>query len=389
MQSISAKILLIVSCVMVMIAMVGCGSKVDQVKNGHFRYNSTVTVGKAFDSSFGNPEWKEDESAKGVKFVEFKGDIDVDFLDMKSELLGGENVIYAISLLRSMNGLKINCKTMADCADSILVNRFVAQFVFDDDGSTFNLGYIGLESRDGKDYVRFENVWDEMILKFIYSDHVYEKFDFRKEAFDVKKMAVLNGNFDESVVARELDKYGKAGQRQSMKRRLVQNVLDYDAEVIDLRMSEIIPSLKKWNELVKSCPKDFKLKSSFESCDRYCNLYSDKSRCTSQCVELLENKKCAEFYDEWRRIGDGEVKFKNFEVNAHNYSHIDGAYSNGIFSIHSTTLSSGLIRFGIEVFCNPNDGCVCANFHPELNWMITPKLSSACRFLSENELKNR
>ena len=57
-------------------------SKVGQVKGGHFLDNSTTTIGQAFDASFGNVEWTEKTTSKGQKFVEFKGDVDIDFLEL-------------------------------------------------------------------------------------------------------------------------------------------------------------------------------------------------------------------------------------------------------------------------------------------------------------------
>lgn len=57
----------------------GC-SKVDQVKEGKLQINTSTTIGKVFDTSFGSPEWTEGTSEKGQDFVEFKGDVDIDFM---------------------------------------------------------------------------------------------------------------------------------------------------------------------------------------------------------------------------------------------------------------------------------------------------------------------
>lgn len=45
----------------------------DIVKNGHFDFNKNVTVGKAFDNFFKDPEWSSKE-VKGVHYVYFKGE---------------------------------------------------------------------------------------------------------------------------------------------------------------------------------------------------------------------------------------------------------------------------------------------------------------------------
>lgn len=58
---------------------VGC-SKVDQVKSGTFNAYPNTTIGKAFDTSFGNAEWTDGETAKGEIFVEMNALIDEEFL---------------------------------------------------------------------------------------------------------------------------------------------------------------------------------------------------------------------------------------------------------------------------------------------------------------------
>jgi len=57
------------------LAFAACGSKsrVSTVKAGTIAEYPNVPLGKAFDASFDDPKWTSDETAKGVKFVEFDG----------------------------------------------------------------------------------------------------------------------------------------------------------------------------------------------------------------------------------------------------------------------------------------------------------------------------
>jgi uncharacterized protein (TIGR02145 family) len=51
----------------------GCNSEIDLVKNGTLSGYEQTTIGKAFESSFGDVKWKYFETSKGVKIVEFNG----------------------------------------------------------------------------------------------------------------------------------------------------------------------------------------------------------------------------------------------------------------------------------------------------------------------------
>lgn len=82
----------------------GC-SKVDQVKEGKLQINTSTTIGKVFDTSFGSPEWTEGTSEKGQDFVEFKGDVDIDFMK-----------IVAASILSDVSD-EASLKKITNCTD--------------------------------------------------------------------------------------------------------------------------------------------------------------------------------------------------------------------------------------------------------------------------------
>lgn len=75
------KIILMAGVSLLMLS--GC-SKVDQVKEGKLQINTSTTIGKVFDVSFGATEWTEGTGEKGQDFVEFKGDVDEPFLRLVS-----------------------------------------------------------------------------------------------------------------------------------------------------------------------------------------------------------------------------------------------------------------------------------------------------------------
>lgn len=57
----------------VILALAGCGSDIDLVKDGVMEFNQTTTLGKALDNwkSCENREWEEFETDNGVKVVQF------------------------------------------------------------------------------------------------------------------------------------------------------------------------------------------------------------------------------------------------------------------------------------------------------------------------------
>jgi len=60
-----------------MLFAVNCSKKpenyVELVRDGYLQEYKTTTIGKAFDASFDNPQWKAFETDKGVIVVEFNG----------------------------------------------------------------------------------------------------------------------------------------------------------------------------------------------------------------------------------------------------------------------------------------------------------------------------
>ena len=99
--------------VIALLAFTGC-SKVDQVKDGKLQINTSTTIGKVFDSSFGNPEWTEGTSEKGQEFVEFKGDVDLDFMK-----------IFAVSILSDVSD-ESSMKKILNCTDQKFTSHYIA-----------------------------------------------------------------------------------------------------------------------------------------------------------------------------------------------------------------------------------------------------------------------
>ena len=173
-------------------AVTGCQffSKVSQVKEGKFLAYSTTTIGNAFDASFGNVEWTEKATSKGQNFVEFKGDVDIDFLELLSSAIvddAGDDLANPFAASNAMDaclgspyakkyraelanvvlsasfaslglialdgdlGNKVKMGAKADFVSALVnkPNRLTVQFVFNDRGdSDFELGYYGFEGED-------------------------------------------------------------------------------------------------------------------------------------------------------------------------------------------------------------------------------------------------
>ncbi len=84
------------------IALTGCGSDIDLVKNGTMNFNQTTTLGKVLDNwkSCKSIEWEEFETDNGVKVVQFTCEHKIDdFIDKVKDLLSQKaQVEYADAL---------------------------------------------------------------------------------------------------------------------------------------------------------------------------------------------------------------------------------------------------------------------------------------------------
>ncbi len=136
------------------LSLLGCkdeSPEIKLIKNGTlFGYNN-ITIGQAFDNSFGSTEWRYFVTAKGVKVVEMRGNIDVAF-----------PIFFRPHLRYDSNGSP---------------NKFLVQFIIEANGTSFKISSVSLG-----DYI-FSQKQIENILNFIYSDHV-----FIKPLIDVSKI---------------------------------------------------------------------------------------------------------------------------------------------------------------------------------------------------------
>lgn len=182
-------------------ALFGCesSSKVDIVKNGKLQAGSNITIGKAFDASFGSTSWTEGETAKGLKVVTFQGDVDKAFLTMVADAILDEGVTSLITLgncvdsdfagemigntitagLTSLLSLgKVDAgKAIAEPVAKRLQEkdlRLTVNFDFVDE-SSYKMGYIGFKSEDWNDCELMKIIDTDKFVKFVYSDHEYVK----------------------------------------------------------------------------------------------------------------------------------------------------------------------------------------------------------------------
>ena len=110
------KITIISIAALSLLPFTGC-SKIDQVKEGKLQINTSTTIGKVFDTSLGSPEWTEGTSEKGQDFVEFKGDVDKDFMK-----------IVAASILSDVSD-ESSLKKVTNCTDKEFTSQIIEKML--------------------------------------------------------------------------------------------------------------------------------------------------------------------------------------------------------------------------------------------------------------------
>lgn len=249
----------------------GCLSKIGQVKDGKFLAYSTTTIGEAFDASFGNVEWTEKTSSKGQDFVEFKGDVDVDFLELLAAAIVsdvGEDLanpfaasnamdaclgkefaqqyrqelaqillnasISSLGLIALDGNLENNIKAGAK-ADFVSTlanksNRLTVQFVFTDNGeSDFELGYYGFEGEEWSSCSVQRLLNMKEFLDFVYSSHTYSFFDYKGIAKEIVDQAEAANQLPDSLLKEKKSSFSK------VKGILISNAVKKDPRVIKRR----------------------------------------------------------------------------------------------------------------------------------------------------------
>lgn len=283
------KLVVVSIALLSLLPFTGC-SKVDQVKEGKFLAYSTTTIGEAFDASFGNVEWTENTTSKGQDFVEFKGDVDIDFLellaasiveDVGDDLanpLTGSNAMDAclgksfaqmyrkelFDVLMSATigslglialdgdlGNRIKARAKADFV-SILANkpnRLTAQFVFtDSDNSDFELGYYGFQGEEWSNCNIQGLVNMEEFLNFVYSNHTYSVFDYKKIAKEIVDQAETANQLPDGLVKEKTASYS------NVKGVLIANEVNTDPRVIK-RKKEVAKAAAEQKRLEEEAAK--------------------------------------------------------------------------------------------------------------------------------------
>lgn len=249
----------------------GCLSRTNQVKDGKFHAYSTTTIGEAFDASFGNVEWTEKTTSKGQNFVEFKGDVDIDFFELLAAAIvddAGDDLANPYAASNSMDaclgnpfaqqyrqelakvllsasisslGLialdgnlenKIKSGAKADFMSALAnkSNRLTVQFVFtDNDNADFELGYYGFEDEEWSNcnIQRLLNM--KVFLDFVYSSHTYSFFDYKSIAKEIVDQAEAANQLPDSLLKEKISSYPK------MKGILISNTVKNDPRVIKRR----------------------------------------------------------------------------------------------------------------------------------------------------------
>lgn len=243
-------------------------SKVSQVKDGHFLDNSTTTIGEAFDASFGNAEWTEEETAKGQKFVEFKGDVDIDFLELLASAIiddVGDDLANPFAASNAMDaclgnpfaqkyraelakilvsasvasfGLialdgnlenKIKSGVKADFVSALAnkPNRLTVQFVFTNSGdSDFELDYYGFEGDGWSDCNIQGLIAIDRFIDFVYSSHTYSTFDYKSIAKEIVDQAEAANQLPDDLLKEKVANYPK------VKTILITNTVNSDPRVL-------------------------------------------------------------------------------------------------------------------------------------------------------------
>ena len=367
---------------------IGC-SKVEQVKDGYLQYDSTTTIGKAFEASFANPTWNEYTTEKGQDFVEFTGDADIEFLELVAESiveaagddianpLSGETALHrcvdnewankyqselSSTLIKAtvasfgligLSGdleekIKTNLKTE-------LVSKLISrplkvkiQFDFDKSGySNFELGYYGFAGQEWNGCEINDFIDSEDLLKFIYSNHTYSQFNYKKIASEIIETAESKGELP--------DKF----------------FVEKTQEMSDLRKIVVLKEILSDNRVVKR----MEIEKERKQTERKNNLNSAMKeilpvfRDYKSKFDLLDPDD--NDFPRWNDVGFSAPESKFFEIT-------DGSEPWGV--LMQTLPEIVGVKCSFKLFCRPmfmdNGKCICRI--SDICEDIAPDLSSIC-----------
>lgn len=390
-------------------------SKVSQVKGGHFLDNSTTTIGQAFDASFGNVEWAEKTTSKGQNFVEFKGDVDIDFLELLASAiidnvgddlanpfaasnamdacLGNPfaqkyraelaNILVSASVasfgLIALDGNlenKIKSGVKADFVSALVnkSNRLTVQFVFTNSGdSDFKLGYYGFDGDEWSNCNIQGLVNTDRFIDFVYSSHTYSVFDYKNIAKEIVDQAETTNQLPDSLLK------GKVASYPKVKAILITNAVNSDPRVIK-RKEDVLKNAAEQKRIEEE---EAQRKAEEEETQR---LEEEKKRRDTAMKEIVPTMKaykkrmdeykiaCANGgcdYPEWNVIGYKSPKSVFFEFR-------DGTELGGYdfqLGLESNEEVLGINCHWI-IRCHNMEGCSC-NISEDCK-DITPNLKSLC-----------
>lgn len=409
-------------------AVTGCQffSKVSQVKEGKFLAYSTTTIGNAFDASFGNVEWTEKTTSKGQNFVEFKGDVDIDFLELLSSAIVDDagddlanpfaasnamdaclgspyakkyraelaNVVLSASIaslgliaLDDDLGNKVKMGAKADFVSALVnkPNRLTVQFVFNDRGdSDFELGYYGFEGEDWSNCNIQGLLNMGQFLDFVYSNHTYSTFDYKGIAKEIVDQAEAADQLPNNLLKEKVASYSKT------KALLITNTANSDPRVLKRKeeMAKAAAEQKRLEEEKAEEQKRIKEEEAQRKAEEEeaLRLAEEKKRRNAAMKEIIPTMKaykkkmdayktaCAngcDEYPEWSVIGYKAPKSEFFEFR-------DGTELGGYDFQLGMESNEDLLGVNCHwiIRCHNMEGCAC-NISEDCK-DITPNLKSIC-----------
>lgn len=386
----------VIGVMSVMLFFTGCSSKVDQVKDGTFHDYPTTTIGKAFDASFANANWKEATTAKGVQFVEFNGTIDLDFLEViaegflkdydvanplaqyeaKSRCLGEETGLFTKGIDWIFGGLalasdrvKASASFKADVIPKLAEKskKLKVQFLFNEaDKTQFLLGYYGMEGSDWQGCEINKYVKEREFLNFVYSNHVYNEYDYKGIAKgivdDAESVGVLPDTNSKEIT----------GNPSAVRKRLILNAISKDERVVkrkaDIAAAEVEMKKRRAEEAaaqIKAMHEANLKEAMAEIFPVFKNYRSLMLKWVKDC-----DGNCSD-YPYWDVIGFNAPKSKHFEF--------DGENTDYSWYVSMKTKKEDV---GIECYyymncANVTDKCECSVSEDCKDF--SPNLSSVCK----------
>lgn len=401
----------LVSCFLLM----GCGegketlkevvsmaTKVGKVKEGYFLDYSTTTIGKAFDNSFGNPNWEEKTTVKGQNYVEFNGNVDADFWNLLAQSLvdasetdpqGQLGYMYnclgkefteafisgSLSMAFSLAFVpESEAKELIKGAFINFLNtkpkRMTIQFVFNKrENADFELGYYGFQDEQLKQCNIQELIPMNEFLRFVYSNHVYTEFNISKVASEIVDQS---GSVDQKTLMNLAKKRTSGMSRGIMYALLI--ALEVEPRVVKKKQEEKIAAEKK-----KKQEEEEAVRKAQEEAEQMKRQQEEKLRKSMKLI-VRSMKSYKNKMDEYKKVEYDENGYKDYpywnvigfeppDTDDFYIRESDGGSWN--FSLYANENALG-VRCHWIINCFNMDGCEC---HVSEDCKdISPNLKSLC-----------